>query len=126
MTAGAQACVVLFGLLITGIGLWGVVAPEGLQRWIVGFAPTVRIELAVIMRAAFGVSLLVVAPVSRAPLALQIIGAIALLAAAVLTVVGAGTLQAMAHWWGAKGPAAVRVAAACAAAFGAFVVFAVA
>ena len=126
MIAAAQAFVVIFGIGIVAVGVWGAFAPEKLQRWIVGFAPTVRIELAVVLRAAFGVSLLVAAPSSNAPLALQALGGVALLAALVLSFIGAGTLHAIAHWWGAKGPAAVRLAAGCAAAFGGFVLFAVA
>ena len=116
----------LIGLFIVATGMCGVAAPHGLLT-AVRFVLTPRgLYLVAAVRVVFGVILVLVAPSSRAPRVLRLLGLIMLVAGLTTPFFGLDRARAMLDWWSARGPAFMRVWAGLAVALGVFVVYAVA
>jgi hypothetical protein len=116
----------LIGLFIVAIGTCGVAAPNGLLT-AVRFVLTPRgLYLVAAVRVVFGVILVLVAPSSRAPRVLRLLGFIVLVAGFTTPFFGVDRARAMLDWWSAAGPGFMRLWAGLAVALGAFVVYAVA
>jgi hypothetical protein len=77
------------------------------------------------MRVGLGLLLLVAAEESRFPNPLRILGAITLVAAVAIALMGSTRLQRMIDWWGRRSPTLIRISLALALLFGLFLVFAV-
>jgi hypothetical protein len=127
MVSVSQILVGLFGAMLCVFAGWGVVAPTKILDFTKRTMDAVGgIYLAVGMRVVMGLALLTVAPVSRFPTALYVIGWIALIAAVVAVCLGRRRLQAFIDWWIERfTPALVRVWIGLAFAFGAFLIYAV-
>lgn len=119
------ALVLAFALAIAGLGAWGLVAPSALVAFVARWQTPTGIALGVALRLAFGVALLLAAPASRAPLALQLLGGFSVLAAAALPLVGTARMEAFVAWWTRRSDAFVRAWSAVALAFGVLLVVAV-
>jgi hypothetical protein len=119
----------VIGLFIAAIGAGGIVAPSALV-WIgQPFTTPVAWHWYVLagIRVAFGVLLLSVAKVSRAPRALRVVAFIPLAAAlgALITpFVGIDRAQAAIEWWSLQGPWLVRLSAIPLLALGGFIAYA--
>jgi hypothetical protein len=119
--------VLLFGVLIAAIGLYGLAQPMGLidqlqKLWATGAG----LITAVLVRLAMGVLLLLTAPEALHPHVFQVLGLIAIVAAVALPFVGNERLGRMIAWWGDQSPALIRVQGAVAFGFGAYMVYAIA
>ncbi len=119
--------VLLFGVLIAAIGLYGLAQPMGLigqlqKLWATGAG----LITAVLVRLAMGVLLLLTAPEALHPQVFQALGLIAIVAAVALPLVGNERLGRLIAWWCDQSPTLIRVQGALAFAFGAYMVYAIA
>jgi hypothetical protein len=114
----------LLGALTLLIGVWGVLAPGRIKAFVAGFSSAGGLWSAVAIRIVLGFALWFAAPASRAPLLLQIIGALALIAAVVLPFIGVERFKALIDWWTKLSPTAVRFNCLFAVAFGAAILWA--
>ena len=116
----------LVGLFMVAIGMVGVAAPHGLLAVVRSILTPRGLYLVAAVRIVFGVILVLVAPSSRAPRVLRLLGLIMLVAGLTTPFFGVDRARAMLDWWSAEGPAFMRLWAGLAVALGAFVVYAVA
>ncbi len=114
----------IFGVLITLIGLIGIVVPRYFIEVIGNWKSESRFIAAVGIRMVMGVICLLAAPASRMPVVVQVIGIIAIVAAASALLVGRERLDRLIDWWLERPPIIVRMSAAFAAGFGILMVFA--
>ncbi len=102
------------------------VAPARLlnvTRW---FQTPVGLYAASALRLLLGVALFLVAPSSRAPRVLRILGILIFVAGLVTPFIGVDRSRKLLDWWSARGPGFNRVWAAVSFAFGLFLVYAIA
>ena len=121
-----QLLALLVALLISLIGLTGVISPETLAA--LGrhaLTPTGLLVVAAV-RIGIGVVLLLVARVSRAPRTLRIFGIIAIIAGVATPFVGVEHSRRVMDWWLAQGFVWVRLHAGIALVLGGFLAYAVA
>lgn len=116
----------LVGLLIVVIALVLAVAPDRVMTT----APYVITPMGLVamgaLRIGMGLVLMLVAPTSRAPRTLRVIGAVVVVAGLMTPLVGVDRMRGIADWGAAQGPALLRGIAAVMLAIGGFIVFAVA
>jgi hypothetical protein len=118
--------VFLFGILITAVGLLGVISPGNLIRFVsVAWQSRAGLYLAIIVRLILGVALIRAASGSRFPDALGVLGVISILAALVASALGFDRLRGFVQWWATRPVAFTRAWALVAAGFGVFLVYAV-
>lgn len=118
--------IVLFGLLIAGIGLAMTTTPQvvidGLKKQV--DRPALRI-IAVGARLLLGGVLIVYAPHSNYPLTLHILGWLSLIAALGLLIIGASRFRRLIEWGIGVAQSYARLVGVIVVAFGAFLVHAV-
>jgi len=114
----------LVGVLALLIGVWGVLAPGRVTELVSRFASAGGLWFAAAVRLVFGLGLWFAAPASRAPLLLQVLGVIALIAALVLPFLGVDRFKSLIEWWTKLSPTAVRLNCLLAVAVGAAVLWA--
>lgn len=101
--------IALFGfLIILGSG-YGLADPQGLLRVIGRFSGVAGYVFAIIVRLILGLAALVAAPASLHPLFLQIVGGLALLAAAVLLIIGRPRFARLIEWARSFSPGLLRL-----------------
>jgi hypothetical protein len=121
-----EVLALLVGLFIAAVGMLGVASPHGLLT-AVRFIVTPRgLYLVAALRVVFGVVLVLVAPSSRAPRVLRLLGVVMLVAGLTTPLFGVDRAHAMLDWWSARGSTFMRLWAGLPVALGAFVVYAVA
>jgi len=113
------------GLFIAGVGILGIVTPEALLTAARYGATPIGLYVVAALRLCFGFVLILAAAASRAPKTLRILGFIILVGGLITPFVGADRARAMLDWWGAQGPAIIRLWAGLPFALGVFVTFAV-
>ncbi|MDH3818471.1 MAG: hypothetical protein OES21_07645 [Myxococcales bacterium] len=106
------------------IGVWGVFVPSRLITFAARFGTARGLWFAAGIRVVLGLALWFAAPASRAPLLLQVLGAIALVAGLMLPFIGLERFKALLDWWTQLSPVAIRVSAVFSIAFGAAVLWA--
>ena len=115
--------VALFGAAIAMLGIVGLVRPSALMHFVQApWRSRTGLYLAIGIRVVFGLVLLAAASASRFPETLRILGIMALIAAAVIPVLGFVRLQRFVHWWTARSPGFMRAWSLVAAGFGIFLV----
>lgn len=114
----------LLGVLTLLIGVWGILAPSRMKSFVAGFSSFGGLWFAVVIRLVFGLALWFAAPASRAPLFLQIVGALALIAAVVLPFVGLDRFKALIDWWTNLSTTVIRLNCLFPTAFGAAILWA--
>jgi hypothetical protein len=112
----------LIALFLAAIGLTGVIAPDCLMM--IGRNSVTPVGLCIVaaLRISIGLVLAGVAPVSRAPTALRILGVIAVIAGVATLLLGAERAQAVLEWWSGQG--LVRLGAGIALILGSFIAYA--
>ena len=113
----------VIGLLIVAQGVVGLVAPEFFLRLIQLIQTPPNIYFAAVVRIAFGIVLVLAAPLSRAPFALRILGALIVLGGIMTPYFGVRLADIILGWW-SQGPGIVRVWATAALVLGVFIVYA--
>lgn len=113
--------VALFMLLV---GLTGVFSPDYLMTIGRHSVTPVGIYLVAALRIGIGLVLARVAPVSRAPTILRILGVIAVIGGVATLFLGAERAQVILEWWSAQGPVLMRLGAGIALVLGGFIAYA--
>ena len=115
--------IALFGVLICLGGLTILILPEKFKNIMNRWTGQPRFLFAVIIRVVLGAILLSEAANLKFPLAMKIIGAISILAAVVLLLVGQERMDRFIDWWMKQSENVFRVASALAIVFGAFFIY---
>jgi hypothetical protein len=114
-------------LVIMAVGAVGVVVPSGLV-WIAQHSVTSgAFYLIATVRVAFGLVLISVASVSRAPKTLRVLGYLILIAGITTALTGVVAMErarAIIEWWLQQGSGVVRLAGVVVLALGGFVAYA--
>ena len=114
-------------LVIMAVGTVGILAPSGLVWIAQQFVTTGPFYVIATVRVAFGLLLISVASVSRAPKMLRIVGYIVLIAGITTALTGALAIErarASIEWWLQQGTGVVRLTGALVLAFGCFLAYA--
>lgn len=113
----------LVALFVIIAGIIGIVAPDRLMslRWIA--ATQLGLLGFSVLRVTIGVVLIMSAPATRAPRALQAAGAVMLFAGMATPLFGVERTKAVLAWEAAQGPQLMRASAAAALAMGGFLAF---
>jgi len=114
------------GLVIAAQGVFGIAAPDVFLRTLRYIQTPPVIYLAAAIRVVFGVVLFRVAPESRAPKFLRVLGVAIVIGGLLTPFFGVRIGHAILDWWSAGGPPLVRSWAGCSLALGVFIVYAVA
>ncbi|MGB5351871.1 MAG: hypothetical protein WBN10_19835 [Polyangiales bacterium] len=114
----------LLGVFTLLMGVWGVLVPARLADFVIRFRSTSGLWFAAGIRLVFGLALWFAAPASRAPLLLQVLGVLALVAAVVLPFLGVERFKRLIDWWTALSANAMRFNSLFAVAVGAAVLWA--
>jgi hypothetical protein len=116
--------VALVGLLIVVVSALGIAAPEHLATMVVGWTAETRLSVAVGTRLAMGVLFLVAAPRCRFPAVIRGLGILAVTAAVVLFLLGAGRVGGIVEWWAGQPGSFIRAWCVLSALVGALIVYA--
>jgi hypothetical protein len=122
----ARIVVLVFGILIGALGIWGMIDPRkmiGLVKGVSGQATGIIVAIA--GRIILGVALIVAAPVATFPRTFAILGWIALIAAVGLAAIGRKGMQAIVNRVSRLPDLALRIALVAALLFGGALVFGV-
>ena len=120
-----KSAALVTALLVIGAGVVGLTSPDRLMalgRYVVTPAGLYGIAA---LRVAVGLVLLLVAPVSRLPRTLRVIGVIVLIAGLATPLFGVQRASAVLDWEAAQGTVLIRVVAGLVLAIGGFLAFAV-
>ncbi len=115
--------ITLFGVLICLAGLAILIFPVQFRNAMNKWTGQPRFLFAVIVRVLFGALLLSEAANLKFPLAMKVIGAISILAAVVLLLIGQERMDRFIDWWMKQSEIVFRVASVLAIAFGAFFIY---
>jgi hypothetical protein len=86
-------------LFIFVMGVWGVFAPGSIFAFISGWSSKSGFWLAVLLRLCFGLALWFAAPDTRLPAVLRALGALAIVSAATLPLIGYTRFERVITWW---------------------------
>jgi len=117
--------VALFGLFVAALGIAGILSPERLLALVTRVQSRLGLSFISGIRLLAGVALFFAAPASRAPLYLQLVGGLALVAGIATPFVGTRRFESVMAWWRARAPWAVRSWSAFVLSFGLSLVWAV-
>jgi len=115
--------VAVLGALIALLGLVGLVQPNRFRAMFSTMDSQVRFVLAIGTRLAMGILLWWLADELRHPHVMRVLAVIALIAAAVLPIMGRARLDKLVEWWLSRPDSRLRVSALFAAGFGAYLVY---
>ena len=110
---------------MTRTGILGVAAPSVLLEFGRSLQTTNALYIVAAVRVMSGAILFLVAPISRAPKILRVLGAFIVIAGVFTPLFGVERSRAMFYWWSTQGPFFTRAWAIVAVAFGLFIVYAV-
>ncbi len=116
--------ITLFGVLICLAGVAILIFPDQFRNAMNKWTGQPRFLFAVIIRVVLGAILLSEAANLKFPLAMKIIGAISILAAVILLLVGQERMDRFIDWWLKQSDKLLRVSSVLAIAFGAFFIYA--
>jgi len=120
-----QAAVIGIGAFIALICLTGVMLPARLVHAVrAAWQYRAALLIAVMVRLAVGVLLVLAAPHSRFPLTFGILGWLAILAALLIPVAGRRRIGRLLDWWSRRTPPEIRLWSLAGLAFGCFLVYA--
>lgn len=106
------------------MGAWGLLVPARLAAFVARFGSAGGLWFAAAVRLVLGLALWFAAPASRAPLLLQVLGVVALIAAVIIPFVGVDRFKRLIDWWTNLSPTAMRATSLFAVAFGAAILWA--
>ncbi len=116
---------IAIGLVIGAIGLVGVVAPSIILEFGRSLLTPAALYAVAALRIGIGVVLVRVAPDSRLPTVLRILGILIIIAGVLTPFFGVERSRAILDWWSNQGPLVTRLCLSVAIAFGLFIVYAV-
>lgn len=121
----AKILTTALGLIIVAIGVLGVATPSALLEFGQSLQTTNALYIVAAVRVMFGTVLLWVAPASRTPGILRVLGVFIIVAGLFTPFFGVERSRAMFDWWSIQGPLFTRVWAIVAVVFGLFIVYVV-
>jgi hypothetical protein len=110
-------------LFIFVMGAWGVFAPGSIFAFISGWSSKTGFWLAVLLRLCFGLALWFAAPDTRSPELLRALGALAIVLALILPLIGYERFRRVIDWWTGHSPFVMRLWSLLAAAIGGIVLW---
>ena len=113
-----------FGALIAVLGAIGIVAPFWLFAIARSFDTPIGLYAASGLRLIVGAILFLVAPRSRTPTALRVLGVVTFVAGLITPFFGVDRVRRVLEWWSASGAGFQRAWAAFAIALGVFLIWA--
>jgi len=113
----------LVALFVIVVGAMAIALPDVLFGVGAFVATQTGLLIVAVVRIAIGVVLIMIAPQSRMPKALQVVGAIVLGAGLATPLFGVDRTKAVLAWEQAQGPMVIRVGGGVALAIGAFLAF---
>lgn len=120
-----QAAIIGIGAIISLICLTGVMLPAQLLHAVkAAWQYRAALFVAVMVRLGIGALLLLAAPHSRFPLAFEILGWLAVLAAVLIAVAGRARIGRLLDWWFRRSRTGIRLWSLAGLAFGCFLVYA--
>ena len=99
----------IFAVFILLMCTWGVLVPTRIAAFATRWANQKGLWVAAALRLTFGIALWFAAPASHAPLFLQILGVVTILAGVSLPVVGVDRFKRLIEWGMERPPIVVRV-----------------
>jgi hypothetical protein len=117
--------VALFGLLIAAFGVIGLRSPERLLDLVGRAVSNLGLYLIAGFRLLLGIALLLSASSSRAPLYLQILGAVAIFSGVITPFFGVHRFEAVLEWWRKWDRSVIRLWSALVLIFGLSLIWAV-
>lgn len=112
-------------IFVAGMGVLGLASPSRMIRFASRWQSKTGLWVAIIVRLAFGISLWLVAPASRASVFLQVLAVVSVVAALMLPLIGVSRFKSMLSWWSNQSPRFVRLWSAVAVAMGVFILWSV-
>jgi hypothetical protein len=110
-------------LFVFVMGAWGLFAPGSIFAFISGWSSRTGFWLAVLLRLSFGLALWFAAPDTRLPLLLRALGAVAIVAAAALPLIGYARFKRVIEWWTERSHFVMRMWSLLAVAIGGLVLW---
>jgi hypothetical protein len=110
-------------LFVFVMGAWGVFAPGSIFAFLSGWSSKTGFWLAVLLRLCFGLALWFAAPDTRLPALLRGLGALAIVMAAALPVIGFARFERVIVWWTSRTPFVMRLWSLVAVAIGGVVLW---
>ena len=111
-----------FGIILQG--LFGLSMPDPFLGLVGAFQVPPVLYIAATIRIAVGLILVFAAPMSRAPIALRVVGWLIFAGGVLTPIMGHAFAESMIAWWRASGRPVVRAGAAMALLLGSFIVYA--
>jgi hypothetical protein len=121
-----RSLVMAIGLLITAVGILGIAAPSVPLQVAQSLLTLEALYVVAAIRVGVGLLFVWVAPGSRAPVALRILGVLIVIAGAVTPFIGLERWSAILAWWSTQGSTFMRVSMGMAVVLGLFIAYAVA
>ena len=121
----ALLIVSVVSIFVASMGVLGLVSPAKMVSYVSRWQSKTGLWAASIIRLAFGISLWLVAPASRAPVVLQVLAVVSVVSALVLPLVGVSRFKSILSWWSSRSPVFMRVWLAVAVVFGVFILWSV-
>jgi len=118
-----RAMVAVIGVLVILLGSVGLIAPARFRRAFKAMTSQSRFIAAIVLRLGFGVLLWFAADQLRFPDVMRILAVIAFAAAVGVLILGRRRLDGLVTWWLMRSDALLRLSAALAGLFGAFLVY---
>ncbi len=124
MVAASQLIVLTLGIAVCVLSAWGMYATDKIWNLVNGaMEKDWGIYVAVIARLVLGAALIIVAPQSRFPLAFEILGWFAIVAAVLILIIGRDKLRRFVAWFQRFSQAMIRAWLLFGIAFGAFLIY---
>jgi len=121
----ALLIVSVISIFVAGMGVLGLVLPTRMISFVSRWQSKTGLWVAFIVRLAFGISLWVVAPASRAPVVLQVLAVVSVVSALVIPLIGVSGLKSILSWWFSQSPVFRRVWFVAAVVLGVFILWSV-
>jgi hypothetical protein len=119
----AVLIVSVVSIFVAGMGVLGLASPARMVSFVSRWQSKTGLWVAFIVRLAFGISLWLVVPTSRAPVVLQVLAVVSVVSALALPLVGVSRFKSMLSWWSSQSPGFMRVWSAVALAVGVFILW---
>lgn len=122
----ARLVVLIFGIVIAVLSIWGIYAPRRLIQIVKGVMEhDLGIHFAVLVRLVMGAALILVAAGTRFPGVFAVLGWITIVAAVALPIVGKDRLRRFIAWFDRSSPGLVRLWLIFGITFGGFLIYGV-
>ncbi|VUX55763.1 conserved membrane protein of unknown function [uncultured Woeseiaceae bacterium] len=124
MITASQIVVLVLGVVVCALSAWGLMVPDKVWKLVNGaLGKNWGIYVAVVARLLLGAALVIVAPESRFPMAFEILGWLAIVAAVVFLFAGRDRLRRFVAWIEQISQAVTRVWLLFGIAFGALLIY---